>query len=194
MNAVQPVPAAPTDSIYKFFAIGGVWMLIGLLAFFGYLFHVSFQAQERAKLLAISSDRDLDLVRIEARRASLRAGKTEENKLSWMPLGLSIKQELSLLRSTEKSIRSQEPVELESEDPSTILRQLSSINAGWYIALYAAISILFLCFGLRGWWKRVQKPSDIAIEIDLQLKAAALEKTKLEVQALRRHSGRKRSP
>lgn len=188
---MQLLPTPPTDNLYKFMAISGLWLVAGILLFMFWLVYWGFQSQIEMKhsqeyFFSVNMERE-----ISSRINSINSGKYDENKLSWVPAGSTPEQERSFLKfgldNHRKTIEKyKKEVEAERID---IIEYIGEKYLIVCLSLYASVMSFFLVFGFSWWYKKVQKPSEKMHDIDYKIKQLTQDKLELEISLLRKGKG-----
>ena len=185
---LRPLPAIPTDNIYKFFAILGLWMMLGVAALLGWFIYLDFQLEDqsiasRAYYSSLNSLED-----IESRLNSIEQGEFDQNKLDWIPSNWDIEQEKHALtfaqdNHTETISNNKWAIKREVGKELRYLEHPAIISAG---VAYIAIAVFLFYFGFKGWKIQVH---DLDVEIkqaNIQLVKLSNKKLELEIKSLQR--------
>lgn len=97
------MPPPPTDSLYKFSAIWGLRMILGVLIFFGWLISVEMKINREYEASLDYFRSAMVVPSIERRIASLKQGDIEGNKLDWALSHWSPQDEQRILQGALKS-------------------------------------------------------------------------------------------
>ncbi|RBC02804.1 hypothetical protein C3E97_008600 [Pseudomonas sp. MWU12-2115] len=183
---MQWLPSPPTDNLYKFMAIFGLWLLLGLLLLFAWFGYMNFKLDEESRdnqHYYFSKNMKLDISR---RLASLEANNSGENKLEWVPENSSPDQEKSFLKEAlknhEETMESTKYV-LKSQTGRD-LKIFEASGALWILWLYVAIAIACPYLGFKWWYKKIQLPNEAANDMELKIKEASLLKLQIEISQL----------
>jgi len=90
---LKGIPSAPTDNIYKFMAISGLWFIAGFIAL--YIWSVNTQIQlDKEILKAQSYFFSIKIERtIKKRLESIKKEEFDRNRLDWVPASYKPEQE-----------------------------------------------------------------------------------------------------
>lgn len=185
---MRPLPAIPTDNIYKFFAILGLWMMLGVVALLGWLIYLDFQLEDqsiasRAYYSSLNSLED-----IESRLSSIEQGEFDQNKLDWMPASWDIEQEKHALtiaqdNHTETISNNKWAIETEVGEELRYLEHPVISVAG---VSYVAIAVFLFYIGFKGWKIQVH---DLDVELkqaNIQLARSSNQKLDMEIKSLKK--------
>jgi len=180
---MQILPTLPTDNIYKLKAIAGLWMLAGLFAFVLWFVYWQYQLEVQTRhtisyYSAVNTERD-----VLARIKSIQNGLLNENKLKWIPLGLSVTDEQNLLKfalANNRKIIALYKREVE-EERGGFLFFLDEKAIIFAMSAYVLTMLYLLFFGFERWYRRIQSPSEKAILADNEIKRLTIEKINLEI-------------
>lgn len=179
---MNPFPTIPTDNLYKFMALSGLWILFGILAL---MILLIYQIHENEKFTKKQSTiyTDQSSIREYTRRInSISAGKTSENLIPYISDHFKkIKDELSYEKDVVKS--NQDEIKRFSTEiknrPASIFRSfesLSSVNETYtlitFVTLYLSGCILAI-IGFRN-WRKIQLVANEIQKCDLELKRLQL--------------------
>lgn len=177
---MQILPIIPTDNFYKFLAISGTWLSLGLVAFYmylGYLNHlVEIESIESSSYFkSLNINREIDL-----RLKSINNNEHDKNKIEWMPNFENSDDEVIALKEIksrhEKSIKKHEAKkEGSTHDLFVIAKKIGFI---WIMPFYVFISLLSFWYGYKYWIIKVQIPSDKSLALDVQIKELTLAEMK----------------
>ena len=186
---MNPLPSPPTDNLYKFMALSGVWLMVFLLAFYAWLMNADYEIRAEAKELKAFITAQSSLRNIQARLASVRAGHLGENRLVWIPKEWPIEQEVHVLSEVASS--HQQTVETYQKSNHNkyeeSLDRLSSMGSTWFLVSYVAAAFGLTYTGFALWYRRVQKPNEVAARIELDIKNTSLRKVEPERKQIQRH-------
>lgn len=171
------LPSAPTDNIYKFFAIIGVWCL---LFFAGGLLAVEYQRYEYAEFTRreqILLADDNWVLSAERRVNSLKNGRDGENAIPDLSGKFAaLKDELLFLDNAirltkQRMVTMKERVK---EPPVYIIPFLVAFRIDIVLASILAIGLLFSWVGFRKWYE-LQRFTDELLRLDWATKKAQIE-------------------
>lgn len=185
---MRPLPAIPTDNIYKFFAILGLWMMLGVVALFGWFIYLDFQLEDQSIASRAYYSSVNSVEEIESRLNSIEQGEFDQNKLDWVPASWDIEQEKHALAVAKdnhtKSISSNKwAIETEVGKELKYLGHPVVVFSG---VVYIAIAVFLFYIGFRGWKIQVH---DLDVELkqaNIQLAKLSNQKLDLEIRSLQR--------
>ncbi|UTW03976.1 hypothetical protein KDX31_02815 [Amphritea atlantica] len=189
------MPAIPTDNLYKFCAISGMWMFFGLVVLYTWIVAITIQIEKEGSASTSYYSSLITVSDIERRLDSIEKGLEKENKLDWTSTEWDIDQEKNFLEHALKNHRKSMKLN-EYAINSDTGEQLNLIKRpAVYIPglLYLALMSFLLVIGFFRWKTKIQ---DIDLEIrkvELETKKRALVKLDLEIRNLnskRRHWSR----
>lgn len=184
---MNPIPAAPTDNLYKFVAILGLWMFFGLLALIGWLVYLEYEFKDKS-IASISYFRSVQaLSDIENRLESIRTGGLEENKLDWVPKSWDLDQELHALEvarenHSESVAKNQHAIGSEAGKNLRYLKDPTVIGFG---ILYITLMSFCILIGFLRWKKNIQDPEIYFMKKNTELVERSIDKMDLEIRALK---------
>lgn len=184
------IPSVPTDNLYKFMAVSGMWMAFGLIVFFGWLVSIDIQmAKESKEAQAYFFSANM-ISQIDRRIASLDAGKIDENGIPGISTSLDPDQERRFLQEAAKNHRRTMDeyagsINKNSGEKLDVLKRTDVQIAGVVYILFAAV---FLGVGFTRWVVRVHDVDMQMRDLDLQAKHLAVVKLNLEICGLQRAS------
>ncbi len=155
-----PIGSPPTDNLYKYMAITGLWLLLGFSFLILFTFYNSYMLEGRSNLTTSLTGRQRWLTDIEARITSLKVGDFDKNKLDFLG---SIyknkpKQELLVLEGTKKFAQSQID-ELKTKlakipyDPSEAFKWERRLYIFIWLPSALAGSLILTIVGFHFWYK-----------------------------------------
>lgn len=182
------LPSPPTDNLYKFMSIFGLWLLLGLVLLFAWLGYLDFQIKkesERSQAYFISTNMES---KISTRLASIKAMHFNENRLEWILPSTGIEQEQKILQmalDNHKQIIDKNKDSL-NHNIREMMEMLESMDFLWIvmIPIYVFLAVGCPYFGFTRWYRYIQKPSEAAHDLDCRLKEATLRKIEAEIRQL----------
>lgn len=183
------LPSPPTDNLYKFIAIFGLWLLLGLIMVFAWLGYLQFQLEkEGERAQAYFSSKRME-AQISARLASVKARRPAENKLEWMPPDISLEQEQKLIQEmlTDHKQAIEKNKDALDRKFGEELKLLGSMGFPWVMPIYMLFTVSCTLFGFIQWHRKIQKPSEEAHILDCRLKEVEIKKIEAEIRDLRRN-------
>lgn len=180
------LPSPPTDNLYKFIAIFGLYLLLGLLAFFSWLGYLQFHSEremKRSQAYFFSVQMESQ---ISARLSSIKAKRLSENKLEWTPPGATSDQEQKFLQMALENHRQtiQKNKDVLNTRPGEELEVMKAMGYFWLMPIYVLFAVGCPFFGFLGWYRKIQRPSEEAHVLDCKLKEATIRKTDAEIRGL----------
>jgi len=181
------LPSPPTDNLYKFMSIFGLWLLLGLVLLFAWLGYLNFQVKkegERSQAYFISTNMEL---KISTRLASIKAKHFNENRLEWVLPDTGIEQEQKILQMALDNHRQiiEKNKDALNHNIDGMLEMLESMGFLWIMPIYVFLAVGCPYFGFTRWYRYIQKPSEAAHELDCRLKEATLRKIESEIRQSR---------
>lgn len=181
------IPSTPTDNIYKFMAISGLWFVVGFIALYIWLVNTQVQLdKERLKsqayFLSVNMERG-----IQNRLNAILAHKPAENRLGWVPTSWTLEQEAKILsialENHQETIRKNKDVlESRTGEGLLLLERWDVRIAG---ALYISLMVGLTYFGFSRWFAKTHLVDEELRNIDRDIKLKSLEKTALEIKQLK---------
>lgn len=184
---MQILPAPPTDNIYKFAAITGIWFAVALAVIFLGLAYVKDQnIIERQR----SSNYDYAVAQVAliARRLDfIASGNEDSGRLVWMPISVPVEAEKPQLDNLLREYRATVTTYEATPRSEVVQRseQLVIVVSYWFYVVFALIIVLAVVltiFGFGGWYRYVQRPAERLLEVELKLRHAELKKLELELR------------
>lgn len=176
-----PIPTPPTDDIYKYFAISGLWLTFAfsiLIAFVGYL---SYAMSDHATLVARIGTLESFSRKVERRISSIKAGDLQENELK-LSQGRNPEEELAFLRHYKSFIKPQiasMKKKAQSRHPAISFYWLERVHTKWWLPSGFAFSFVMMLIGFARWRTR-QQLVDYSFKVDIKIKEQQLRLLKLE--------------
>lgn len=181
------IPTAPTDSIYKFMAISGLWFIAGFIVIYIWLINVQIQLDKDIRksqlyFFSVGAKRE-----IENRLNSIASGKINESRLSWVPSTYTLEQEKSFiyeaLKSNQDSIdQNKAAIENKNSNELNLVERWDvRIAASFYIALMIGLT----WFGFSRWVTKIHEPDEAFKKLDKEIKENMLEKIKSEIKQIK---------
>lgn len=179
------LPSTPTDNIYKFMAISGLWFIAGFIFLYVWLIKTEVDLKNHSQLIRSYSDSKIILNKINLRLESIRANKISDNLIDWIPADTDIESEKIILSEAKKNHQEyidkvKNKVDKEVGEELKLFERLDiKIISFIYIILTAALTV----FGFSGWFKKTHKIEEQTRAIDLLIKQKTLEKINLEIDS-----------
>ncbi len=182
------LPSPPTDNLYKFVAISGLWLLLGLLVFFSWLGYLQFQNSKEAKRSQAYFFSERMEIQISARLDSIKANRPKENKLEWTPPDATLEQEQQFLQMALNNHRQtiEKNKDVLDRKPGEDLEILKAMGFYWLMPVYVFFAVSCPFIGFLGWYRKIQKPSEEAHGLDCRVKEITILKIEAEIRHLSR--------
>lgn len=184
---MKGIPSTPTDNIYKFMAISGLWLIAGFFVLYAWLVNVQVQLDKdmirsQAYFFSVNMERN-----IKQRLDSIDEEKFDENRLDWVPERFSIKEERHLLNiayeNHKKSIEKNEDV-LES-NPGEKLQLIKRWDVRVASGVYVFLMVGLTWFGFSRWVTKTHLVEERLRDLDREIKRRTLEKLELEIKQIK---------
>lgn len=178
----QWLPTPPTDNLYKFMAISGVWLSTLVLIIYLLLGYANFRINEDEKVFLSAAQSKNIVAEIENRLKSIDNSAFEENRLDWIPEDISPEDERNrLIYALSRHKESISKAENIAKDDTGEKLRIAIASGFWPIVNITIFAAVFLCyFGFTRWYKYVQKPADTAAKTEQLLREENLLKMVLE--------------
>lgn len=185
------IPAAPTENLYKFFAIFGLWLFVILGGVLIGLQYLSYLGDEELKATqSFYSSKDTDR-KVMARIKAIQEGRLNDDRIELSADFKVPSEELRFLQivheNHQKAMATAEPAM--NQHIGAKFHMLERLGIKWLLPTYSAICFLFVIYGFSAWHKHIQRPADRLIpiefkikEVDLQLKEMELAQRTVELQ------------
>lgn len=176
------IPTPPTDNLYKYMAITGVWLTFGLVVAFLWIGHLNYQLNIRSGNLSVYAFAQTKIFEIERRLKSLEDNDIHSNKLDWLPESISNEEEfLKQILNNHIKNKTEAEKSLDNKDIE-ITEILEHMKLHYIFSAYAVISLFLLIFGFWRWYKLVQIPNEKASVQQSKINELAIEKLKQEIE------------
>jgi hypothetical protein len=183
------IPKPPTDNLYKFIAITGVWFVFFVVASMMYISYLSFQIEREGLDFSTYSDSKYLIFKIDKRLTSISKKEFDKNVLDTIPTIDGGKREVQFLTNL-KEIHSKVVGKYEiRKNESKYSDQIELINTTgllWVVFMLVFSAVICFFYGFKAWFTQVQKPADNALKLDLELKQLSIDKLKLEIDIARK--------
>lgn len=173
------LPAPPTDNLYKFAAITGLWFVMVVIAYFAYLAYLGHMSEKESNEYMSYMRSVMMTEDISKRVEQHNIGKaTKTNRPDWIPQHFTDQDELRFLKNALNN--HQETIADYKKHPHPYQEQLNDLLV---IPIRATLIILAFGYGLMvwgfiAWYKKVQRPQDEHTKLEIELKKSMLEKNK----------------
>lgn len=183
------LPKPPTDNLYKFVAILGLWMIIFTMAIGFFINFMTYQIDQETEAVVRLMGYDSKLSRIERRLQSIEAGELGENILEAAPVHDGSEEEMSYLADVKDRIKeNMNKLESRGADYVQAVNVAWTIKLHWLLYIFPALSCLFFWFGFRQWYLKIQKPSDYALEQQRRISELTIKKLEQEIALTKKTS------
>jgi hypothetical protein len=179
---LKGIPSTPTDNIYKFMAISGLWFIAGFIAIYLWLVTTQIQLDKEALksqqyYFSVNMER-----KIEKRLASIENKNFGENSLDWVSVSYTPKQEKEFISKALKN--HQETIQNnKSVNESTIGDKLKLLER-WDVRvgaiLYIILMVILTWFGFSRWVKKTHLVDEEIKSLDQKIKDKNLKKLETE--------------
>ncbi len=187
-------PSIPTDNLYKFMAVTGLWLLIGVLIFLGWLIKLDVDIQRHSKEEQAYFSSVSILHNIKLREESIAAGRMEENRLPGLRHYENIEDEkrfLAMASEAQEAAVSKHAYVLD-EHPGDQLILLDRWDVKAFVVAYIALASFLFYFGFKGWKVNLHDVEVRGRTLDLEIRERTLEKLKLDIAEARKQLVRRR--
>lgn len=172
------LPAPPTDNLYKYAAITGLWLSLGFSALFVYFIDTSNRLQDYYQhSLWVHKDKQF-IDSAEKRIRSLQANKEQENKMEYISDTFDASQELVFLKNSiplvQRKIEENTNAMAKLGDPESDWKRFERAFLGAWLPAAIGLSLLLSYGGFRLWYGRTQKRADELLVLELEYKREAL--------------------
>lgn len=186
------MPSIPTDNLYKFYAISGMWMFLGLVILYAWLVSIDINIEEESNATSAYYSSFFKLQEIELRLESIKGDQENENELEWVPTEWPIEQEKRFLeharQSHQKTIEKTEyAINSDTAKSLQLLKRPVVFIPG---ILYISLMAFFLVIGFSRWKFKIQDIEIELREVELETKRRALVKLNCEIRKLNQNSRR----
>ena len=172
------LPTPPTDNLYKYLAISGLWLTLGFSFLFVYSIKTAHSLEDYYQLSQWTYQNERNIEKFLKRIKSLEENKINDHKIERISEKYSPKEELIFLK---KALKNTEKSHSENKEQ---LKELGQPELTWkwidrayiFIWLPAAIplSLALSYIGFRLWYSKSQKYTDEILLIELELKKETL--------------------
>lgn len=181
------IPSTPTDNIYKFMAISGLWFIAGFIALYIWVVNTQVQLDKehlrsQSYFFSVNTERQ-----IKNRLDAIESGKPDENRIDWVPASYTLEQEKlfiseALNNHRETISRNMDVLESRTGEELRLLERPDVITAG---VLYILIMVGLTWFGFSRWITKIHLADEELRNLDRDIKLKSLEKTELEIKQLK---------
>lgn len=182
------LPKPPTDNLYKFMAISGIWMMGFVIAFIMYLGYLNYQIEKEGIKQNSFYRTEALSIQIDDRLASISEGNLNDNIIDWALINDGSKEEISFLNNLKKA--QEKKIQEYKADPvndeyGKQIHLAEATGLMWVIYTLIFLSVLCLWLGFRFWYTHVQKPANTLISKDIEIRNLTIEKMKLDIDITR---------
>jgi len=184
---MKGLPNPPTDNIYKFMAISGLWLFVGFVVLYIWLVSVQIQLDKDSVRLQ-SYYFSVNIKRnIERRLSSIEKKEYDKSRLDWVPSSWSVGQEVLFLNKAlenhEKTINRNKGSLNSNTGENLKLFERTDLRAAF--VLYVALMVGLIWFGFSRWIKVTHSINEQIKELDRDIKLKTLQKLELEIKQLK---------
>lgn len=177
------IPSPPTDNLYKFVAIFGLWLCTVLVVFLGFTNYLVYESAQEARLTGYYVFAEGRINEVSRRIKAIDEGRKLDDLVADIPRMPSLAQEREFLENIrtrfQKNLAERKPV---PQWRSQFFEQLDAMGGEYTVAAFSLVAVGCFYFGFRGWYRNVQGPSEQAAHIDLQLKRKELDLKHIELR------------
>lgn len=181
------IPIAPTDNMYKFMAISGLWFFAGFIAFYIWLVNVDIQLEKeklrtQAYFVSVNMERE-----IENRLKSIKDGKVSENRLDWVPASFTSEQETLFIRQALTNHRltiskNKDIIDNRIGEELSLFDRWDVMIAG---IVYVTLMVGLIWFGFSRWITKTHFLDEKLKYLERDIKIKSMEKMELEIKQLK---------
>ena len=179
------LPSTPTDNIYKFMAISGLWFIAGFIFLYTWFIKTEIDLANQSQKIRSYSDSKVILNKINLRLESINTNEISANKLDWIPIDMDIKTEKIILLGAKDN--HQKYIDKATKDIDkeigNELKLFDRLDVRIVSIAYIILMVFLTVFGFFGWFKKSHKIDEQTREIDLLIKQKTLEKINLEIDS-----------
>jgi len=184
---LKGIPSTPTDNIYKFMAISGLWFIAGFIALYIWLVNTQIQLDKeslrsQSYFFSVNMERN-----IKTRLGSINNEKFDENRLDWVPASYTPEQENKFLT---KALENHQDTINKNKDvvDSNIGEELKLIER-WDVriagALYIFLMVGLTWFGFSRWVTKTHIVDEELRNLERDIKLKMLLKLELEINQIK---------
>ena len=157
-----PIPNLPTDNLYKFMALSGIFLMV---------FSFSFEQLQKQKIHKLLYEVEANLIVTDSIQALLPPNREPESENDDADVVL-YREHVELVKMNKLKLRERE----------ALIEQHDNTRFPLLFLFFSGAGMAF--FGFYSWYRRVQKPLDKILKLNL-------EKAKLEAASLKKSSATK---
>jgi hypothetical protein len=185
---MQWLPTPPTDCLYKYVALNGLYIGIAALLSLGVLHYQQFENQQFNETKQRLISQQASLTTYEARLNSLATGKVAENTIPGLSGSMTPKNETAYLEGEVVITRERmKRLTQKNENPPTDWFPLVMFFRIDIVLVFLLVSAVLMVFFGFGNWKKSQGITDEIKELDRNIKRTQLRD--LTRARFRRHGG-----
>lgn len=181
------IPSTPTDNIYKFMAISGLWFIAGFIVLYIWLANTQLQLDKeslrsQSYFFSVNMERN-----IKTRLASIENEKFDENRLDWVPSSYTLEQEENFLSQALKNHQDSinENKNVLDSNTGEELRLIERWDVRLAGALYIALMIGLTWFGFSRWVTKTHFVDEELRNLERDIKLKTLNKLELETSQIK---------
>jgi len=183
------LPKPPTDNLYKFVAILGLWMLVFTVAIGFFINFMIYQIEQETETVARLMGYDSKLSRIERRLQSIEDGELDQNIVDTSPVNDGSQEELNYLIDLKGRIKETvDELESRGTDYAQAVKVAWGIKLHWFLYIFPSLSCLFFWFGFRQWYFKIQKPSEDALAQQRRINELTIQRLEQEIALTKKSS------
>jgi hypothetical protein len=182
------IPLTPTDNIYKFMAISGLWFFAGFIALYVWLINTQVQMDKellRSKAYFFSVNMEQD---IRVRLRSIENEKLDENRLDWVPSSFTQEQEKNFLaKALENHLESiNKNKDVLHSNTGEELKLIERWDVKIVGTLYIILMVGLTWFGFSRWVTKTHRIDEELRILEKDINLKILQKLKLEINQIKR--------
>lgn len=173
------LPTTPTDNIYKFMAISGLWLMFGFIALYVWIEYSIIQLEKEGDNTSTYLTSKYKVDEIERRVNAIENGNLEDFKLSWLRETKSPEDELNALepllefhRARAEAYKSMIPLSAIYGE-SDAYERFKIIKRTDFKMVLLVLIVLMVCLTLYGftrWAQKTQATDEKLKKLDIRLK------------------------
>lgn len=176
------LPSPPTDNLYKYAAISGLWLSLGFSLIFVIYIKTSYSLQDYDSLLILIANDKQNIKKEKDRIASLEIGKIKDNTIPGISNLFAPPQELLFLKNSlaldEKRETQYKQNIIKLGDPKSDWKWIQRSYLGLWLPVSIPLSFLISFIGFRLWYLRNQKYADEILILERNIKIESLKQAR----------------
>ncbi|RUR43611.1 hypothetical protein [Vreelandella populi] len=184
---MKGIPSTPTDNIYKFMAISGLWFVAGFIALYIWLVNTQIKLDKEA-LISQSYFFSVNMERnIHNRLSSIESGEADENRLDWVPSSYTLEQEKTFISKAldnhqENINKNKDVLESNTGEELKLVERWDVRIAG---ALYIFLMVGLTSIGFYKWITKTHSVEEDLRNLEKEIKLKTLKKLELEIDQIK---------